>query len=49
MPLTKIRDRTQETADWKVYVLRDPPSETVSRSSGSDPDEHQTNVPQGGG
>jgi hypothetical protein len=29
----------QETADWKVYVLGEPASETVSRSYGSDPDE----------
>ena len=29
----------QETADWKVYVPREPPSETVSRSRGADPDE----------
>jgi hypothetical protein len=39
----------QETADWKVYTLRDPARETVSRSSGSDPDEHQDRLPKTGG
>jgi hypothetical protein len=39
----------RETADWSVYVLRDPSSETVSRSSGSDPDKRQDNLPHSGG
>jgi hypothetical protein len=39
----------KETADWNVYVLRDPTSETVSRSSGSDPDEHRDNPLHNGG
>jgi len=39
----------QETADWKVYTLRDLSDETVSRSSGSDPDERQDRLPQSGG
>jgi hypothetical protein len=39
----------RETADWNVYVLREPSSETVSRSSGSDPDKRQDNLPHSGG
>jgi len=39
----------EETADWKVYVLRSPPAETVSRSSGSDPDEARDRFPPNGG
>jgi hypothetical protein len=38
----------EETADWKIYVLREP-SETVSRSPGSDPEEKQETAPSSGG
>ena len=39
----------QETADWKIYVLRGPPSETVSRSPGFDPDEERGDAAPSGG
>lgn len=39
----------EETTDWKVYVLRDAPSETVSRSSGSDPEAPQGSRLHSGG
>jgi hypothetical protein len=39
----------QETADWKIHVLRGPPSETVSRSSGFDPDEVRGDATPSGG
>jgi hypothetical protein len=42
-------DLAQETADWKIYVLRGPPSETVSRSSGFDPDEERGDAAPSGG
>jgi len=38
-----------ETADWRIHVLRDPPSETVSRSPGSPPDEREDHAPPDGG
>ncbi|MXQ11451.1 hypothetical protein [Microvirga makkahensis] len=38
-----------ETADWRIYVLRAPPAETVSRSNDSDRDgEEDDIVPSGG-
>ena len=39
----------QETADWRIHVLRGPPSETVSRSSGFDPDEVRGDATPSGG
>jgi hypothetical protein len=39
----------QETADWKIYVLRAAPSETVSRSPGFDPDEQRNGAAPSGG
>jgi hypothetical protein len=47
--LAEHYELVQDTADWRVYVLQDPPSETVSRSYGSDPDEAQNNTPASGG
>jgi hypothetical protein len=38
----------EDTKDWKIYVLREPP-ETVSRSPGSDPAEVQSASPPTGG
>jgi hypothetical protein len=38
-----------ETTDWKLYVLREAPAETVSRSNGSDPDEAQDEILPSGG
>jgi hypothetical protein len=39
----------QETADWKIYVLRAAPSETGSRSPGFDPDEQRNGAAPSGG
>ena len=39
----------RETADWRIHVLRGPPEETVSRSSGSDPDEEPGDSTRTGG
>jgi hypothetical protein len=47
--LSENFELARETADWKVYVLRAPPSETVSRSSGSDPDEDRSDPTPSGG
>jgi hypothetical protein len=47
--LTEYFELAQETMDWKIYVLQPPPSETVSRSYGSDPDEQQSELTPSGG
>ena len=39
----------RETADWRIHVLRGPPEETVSRSSGFDPDEVRGDATPSGG
>jgi len=39
----------RETADWKIYVLREPPAETVSRSPDSDLDNSEDGTPASGG
>ncbi len=38
-----------ETADWKIYGLREAPAETVSRSNGSDPDDGEDEILPSGG
>lgn len=47
-----IEDRyelAEETADWKIYVLRAPPAETVSRYRGFTPDDSDSRlIPSGG-
>jgi hypothetical protein len=46
--LSEHYELEEDTKDWKIYVLREPP-ETVSRSPGSDPAEVQSASPPTGG
>lgn len=46
--LSERYELAQETTDWKIYVPREP-SETVSRSSGSDPEDNQDLTSSSGG
>lgn len=39
----------EETVDWRIYVLREPPAETVSRSGSSDPDKGENALLPSGG
>ncbi len=46
--LSEHYELEEETADWKIYVLREP-AETVSRAPGSDPEEEQQPASSSGG
>jgi hypothetical protein len=46
--LAEYYELEEETADWKIYVPREP-AETVSRSPGSDPEEERKAGPFSGG